>query len=128
VKRSERTVTKHHVSVLLDQLGRTPQEVARSLRQAGVRGDPFMGSRCPIARYLHAVVGVEPGVGKVKIGLCRAVINAPRWWRPMTVPLPPPVRVFVLGFDRGQFPELLWRPEGAPAWFEGQVVGPDLFR
>jgi hypothetical protein len=105
--RSERAVLKQEVSVLLDQLGTTPEGVAESLHRAGVRGDPFLVSRCPVARYLHAVVGAEPNVGKIKVGLYKAVINGPRWWRPMTVGLPLQVRLFVLGFDRGQFPQLL---------------------
>ncbi len=111
--RSERAVMKHHVSVLLDQLGATPEAVADSLWREGVHGDPFLGTRCPIARYLHAVVGGEPHVGKVKIGLYRAVINAPHWWWPVTVNLPLAVRMFVLGFDRGQFPALLWPADHA---------------
>jgi hypothetical protein len=114
VNRRERLVTKRNVSMLLDQLGSTPESVARSLQRAGVHGDPFLGAHCPIARYLHAVVGVEPGVGKVKIGLCRATINAPHWWWPMSVALPLPVRLFVLAFDRGQFPELFWRQPAPP--------------
>ena len=109
--RSERAVLKHDVSVLLDQLGSTPEAVGESLHRAGVRGDPFLVSRCPVARYLHAVVGAEPNVGKIKVGLYKAVINGPRWWRPMTIGLPIPVRLFVLGFDRGQFPELLSQPK-----------------
>lgn len=114
MKRRERAVTKRNVSILLDQLGSTPETVARSLQRAGVQGYPFLGAHCPIARYLHAVVGVEPGVGKVKIGLCRATINAPHWWCPISISLPPAVRLFVLAFDRGQFPELLWPEVGAP--------------
>jgi hypothetical protein len=110
--RNERTAIKRNVSVLLDQLGGTPEAVATSLQQAGVQGDPFLVSRCPLARYLHAVVGVEPRVGKIKVGLYKAVINGPRWWQPMTVDLPAPVRGFVVDFDRGRFPELLRRPKG----------------
>jgi hypothetical protein len=113
--RSERTVLKQDVSVLLDQLGSTPEGVAQSLHRAGVRGDPFLVSRCPVARYLHAVVGAEPSVGKIKVGLYKAVINRPRWWRPVTIGLPLPVRLFVLGFDRGQFPELLTQSKRSPS-------------
>jgi hypothetical protein len=115
VDRRERLVTKRNISILLDQLGSTPETVARSLQRAGVHGDPFLGAHCPIARYLHAVVGVEPGIGKVKIGLCRATVNAPHWWWPISVALPLPVRLFVLAFDRGQFPELLWPETAASA-------------
>jgi hypothetical protein len=115
VNRRERLVTKRNVSILLDQLGSTPETVARSLQRAGVHGDPFLGAHCPIARYLHAVVGVESGIGKVKIGLSRATINAPHWWWPISVALPLPVRLFVLAFDRGQFPDLFWRQPAAPS-------------
>lgn len=111
MNRRERAVTRRNVSILLDQLGSTPETVARSLQRAGVQGYPFLGAHCPIARYVHAVVGVEPGVGKVKIGLGRATINAPHWWCPISVGLPVPVRMFVMAFDRGQFPELLLWPE-----------------
>jgi hypothetical protein len=117
--RNERTAVKRNVSILLDQLGGTSQAVATSLQQAGVQGDPFLVSRCPLARYLHAVVGTEPRVGKIKVGLYKAVINGPRWWQPMTVDLPAPVRGFVVDFDRGRFPDLLRRlkerPVSAPA-------------
>jgi hypothetical protein len=114
VNRGERAVTKRNVSILLDQLGSSPETVARSLKRAGVQGYPFLGAHCPIARYLHAVVGVEPGLGKVKVGLCRASINAPHWWWPISVALPVPVRLFVLAFDRGQYPDLFWPEVGAP--------------
>ncbi len=114
MKRRERAVTKRNVSILLDQLGSTPETVARSLQRAGVQGYPYLGAHCPIARYLHAVVGVEPGIRKVKIGLSRATINAPHWWWPISVSLPSPIRLFVLAFDRGQFPELIWPGAGAP--------------
>ena len=67
---------------------------------------------CRDTRYVHAVVGIEPGIGKVKIGLSRATINAPHWWWPISVSLPVPIRLFVLAFDRGQFPELLLSPDG----------------
>ena len=112
--RNERTAIKRNVSVLLDQLGGTPEAVATNLQQAGVQGDPFLVSRCPLARYLHAVVGTEPRVGKIKVGLYKAVINGPRWWQPMTVDLPAPVRGFVVDFDRGRFPDLLRRTKGRP--------------
>jgi hypothetical protein len=111
VKMRERAVTRRNVSILLDQLGSTPERVAASLQRAGVQGYPFLGAHCPIARYVHAVVGIEPGIGKVKIGLSRATINAPHWWWPISVSLPVPIRLFVLAFDRGQFPELLLWPE-----------------
>jgi hypothetical protein len=113
--RNERAGIKRNVSVLLDQLGDTSAAVAASLHQAGVQGDPFLVSRCPLARYLHAVIGVEPRVGKIKVGLYKAVINGPRWWQPMTVDLPAPVRGFVVEFDRGRYPDLLRRPRVKPA-------------
>jgi hypothetical protein len=111
VKRRERAVTRRNVSILLDQLGSTPETVARSLHRAGVQGYPFLGAHCPISRYVHAVVGGEPGIGKVKVGLSRATINAPHWWWPISVSLPVPVRLFVMAFDHGRFPELLLSPE-----------------
>jgi hypothetical protein len=112
--RNERTAIKRNVAVLLEQLGGTSEAVATALQQAGVQGDPFLVSRCPLARYLHAVVGIEPRVGKIKVGLYKAVINGPRWWQPTTVDLPAPVRGFVVDFDRGRFPELLRRPKAQP--------------
>jgi hypothetical protein len=112
--RNERTAIRRNVSVLLDQLGGTSEAVATSLQQAGVQGDPFLVSRCPLARYLHAVVGAEPRVGKIKVGLYKAVINGPRWWQPLTVDLPAPVRGFVVDFDRGRFPDLLRPHKGRP--------------
>ena len=61
------------------------------------------------------MVGIEPRVGKVKVGLYKAVINGPRWWQPMTVDLPAPVRGFVVDFDRGRFPQELAAPAQRPA-------------
>jgi hypothetical protein len=122
--RNERTAIKRNVSVLLEQLGGTPAAVATSLEQAGVQGDPFLVSRCPLARYLHAVVGVEPRVGKIKVGLYKAVINGPRWWQPMTVDLPAPVRGFVVDFDRGRYPALLRRPKNRPQPRSSSTSGP----
>ncbi len=107
MKRNERILMKREIAHLLDELGTTPDGVAGSLQKSGVQGDRFLVSRCPVARYLHAIVGSDPKVGKVKVGLYKAVVNGPRWWRPVTVALPAPVRLFVLAFDGGNYVELI---------------------
>jgi hypothetical protein len=109
MKRNERVLMKKEIAHLLDELGTTPDGVAGSLGRSGVRGDRFLVSRCPVARYLHAVVGGDPRVGKVKVGLYKAVVNGPRWYRPVTVALPTPVRLFVLAFDSGHYAQLISR-------------------
>ncbi len=114
--RNERALIKQNVANLLDQLGSTPRTVAETLQRSGVRGDPFLSSRCPLAEYLHAVVGADAHVSKVKVGLHVAVISRPRRWRPIIVPLPVAVRLFVLGFDNGHYPALIrhTEPGGIP--------------
>ncbi|HLH29295.1 MAG TPA: hypothetical protein VKW77_10280, partial [Acidimicrobiales bacterium] len=61
---------KKETSGLLAGLGSTADEVADSLRQAGVEGVRKSNRSCAVARYLAAVMGGEPGVRSVAVGPC----------------------------------------------------------
>jgi hypothetical protein len=94
---------------LLTGLGSTTEEVVTTLEQSGVRGIPGNGTQCAVARYLHAVMGADPGVREVIVGN-HAVNVRPsrRWWSTcVVVPLSPIVCSFIQQFDRGSFGSLV---------------------
>jgi hypothetical protein len=92
----------------LEALGRTPEEIADTLRRAGYRGHLYEADACPVARYLsarlHCYVAVD--------------INAARWWDRRSrawvcLPLPQGVRAFIFRFDHKAFPDLVLEEEGS---------------
>lgn len=103
---------KKHALALLESLGRSPDEVADSLRVAGVHGVPRSNSSCAIALYTAALMRTDPRIRSVAVGPCSLVITLvhPTDSRPggrLAVQLPKPVRGFVAGFDAQQFPEVI---------------------
>ena len=103
---------KKRAGDLLADLGRDPDEVAASLRDAGVRGDPRSNSSCAIALYTAAVLRTDPRIRSVAVGPCTLVLtlDRPDDSRPggrLTVQLPKAVRGFVAGFDAHAYPEVL---------------------
>ena len=115
---SEYRQLKRQVGNLLSGLGVTPDQVASSLEDAGVRGTPRSNRTCPIALYLSAVMGADPRVRSVTVGHCSIVIAlVTPDLRPagrLLVQLPKPVRHFVSAFDALKYPQVARRLRTAP--------------
>ncbi|MGD0882501.1 MAG: hypothetical protein ABSB09_13120 [Acidimicrobiales bacterium] len=100
---------RKHAHTLLDELGRSPDEVAASLQAAGVQGVPRSNTSCAIALYTAALMKADPRVRSVAVGPCSLVIDLarPADSRPggkLSVQLPKPVRGFVAAFDASRYP------------------------
>jgi len=103
---------KKRAGALLDSLGRDPDEVAASLRAAGVQGVPRSNSSCAIAVYTAALLRADPRIRSVAVGPCTLVLTLTRedGARPggkLVVQLPKAVRGFVAGFDAQAYPEVI---------------------
>jgi hypothetical protein len=105
-------MTQKQVEASLAQLGNTPGEVASGLqarRVQGVRGAVrFLN---PVIRYLQDVLRLDTAAldvmhrDRVRIRFGDG--------RRAEVPLPGPVRLFLDGFNRGDYPEIELPPERA---------------
>lgn len=96
------------VGQLLCGLGEDAADVARRLEAAGVRGTPRDVRDCAIAVYLSAVLCADPDVRGLDVMADGIVISPTRRWAPsISVGLTPPVRMFVAGFDRNDYPGLI---------------------
>ena len=103
---------RKRAGTLLDGLGRNPDEVADSLRQAGVHGVPRSNSSCAIALFSAALLQADPRIRSVAVGPCTLVLTlaARDGARPggrLTVQLPKAVRGFVAAFDAQRYPEVI---------------------
>lgn len=74
---------------LLEDLGKTTDEVANTLRAAGITGERMSFLHCPIANYLRA-----NGYPDVHVGSHLASLD-----NDVSVALPPPVVRFIRSFD-----------------------------
>jgi hypothetical protein len=93
---------------LLVGLGPTSTDVAATLASSGVRGLPRSGTSCAIARYLHAVMAVDPEIQGFIVSCEGVTVSVRQWWSPdIMVPVPAPVRQFIRQFDSGDFPALV---------------------
>ena len=118
-----------HAAGVLGSLGDDPSEVARRLREAGVKGTPGDPRDCAIAVYLSAVVAADASIRAVKVTTDSVVISpAKRWHPPVVVGLSEPLRTFVAGFDRRAYPDLVrgrrrtsGRPEEAAPHASGRA-------
>jgi hypothetical protein len=85
----------------------TTSGVATTLTNHGVRGYQTRTDDCPVARYLHAVMGGDQSVSRLEVGLDRVYVYSRRpWWPPVSAPIPLPVQQFIAAFDSGRFPHL----------------------
>lgn len=87
----------------LEVLGSTGNEVAATLRAAGVKGMRHRAGDCPVARYLQKAFDLPASllaVADTHVGLAAASADVLR------VMLPAPVTMFVIAFDFGRHPEL----------------------
>jgi hypothetical protein len=104
---------------LLAGLGDSPDEVAESLRSAGVQGVPHDNRSCALALYVSAVMGADPRISSILVGQCALQLGMvrPIDRRPagrLLVQLPKPVRHFVAQFDAHTFPLIVREPPSSP--------------
>jgi hypothetical protein len=99
--RSERAVLREDAASLLSELGRTAGEVALTLTSLGVPVRPSRPGDSPVARYLHAVVGVDDRVRRITVTKRRLGMKTNRrWWSTIRLRLPRPVRELTRSVDR----------------------------
>ncbi len=100
---AERTALREDAARLLDELGGTASEVATSLHSMGVGVRSSSGDDSPAARYLHAVVGADTRVKRIRLTKRRLVLKTHRrWCSTVWLRLPHPVREFTISFHTGQ--------------------------
>ena len=100
---AERAALREDTARLLDELGGTASEVAATLHSMGVRVQPSSGGDSPAATYLHAVLGADTQVKRVRVTKRRLVLKTHRRWRSrIWLRLPQPVREFTLSVDRAR--------------------------
>jgi hypothetical protein len=96
----ERAALRADAATLLDELGDTVSEVAVSLGFLGGQVQPSGVDDSLAARYLHAVIGADNRVRRVKVTKRRLVLQTHRrWWPTICLPLPDPVRRFTASVD-----------------------------
>src|SRR5262245_2352037 len=82
----------------LASLGDTPDKVARSLRDKGIKGKQGSGSRCPIQRFLASVITIDQA--DVCVYSTQATVRSGYTGRVLAwVDLPKAVSVFLDLFD-----------------------------
>jgi hypothetical protein len=96
--------TVRGVTDALDALGRTGVEVAAALLAGGHTG--YVGSvyRCPVARYLTAVLD---DAEEIEASPETIVVWSTAERGHHTVSVPPPVAGFMAGFDARRHPDLI---------------------
>jgi hypothetical protein len=100
---AERSVLREDATRLLDELGRTASEVAVSLYSVGVKARPSSAGDPPVARYLHAVVGADSRVRRIKVTRGWLALETYRRRRAtIWVRLPDPVTEFTIMLDRAR--------------------------
>jgi hypothetical protein len=98
---AERAALREDAARLIDELGGTASEVAVTLHSMGVR--PSSGGDSQAARYLHAVLGADTQVKRVRVTKRWLVLTTHRRWRSrICLHLPRPVREFTLSVDRAR--------------------------
>ena len=111
--RDERAALRAETTRLLHDLGGSADEVATELETAGVKGIPGSGTGCAIARYVNAVMGSDPRLGPITVSNEAVTVLGRHWWTPpVIVPVPIPVRSFIVRFDREDFVNLTAAPAG----------------
>ena len=109
--KEERAALRAQTTELLSHLGSNAEGVASQLESAGVKGVPGSGTGCAVARYVNAVMASDPRIGPINVNDEAVTIFGRHWWtRPVIVPVPAPVRSFILRFDRDEFRHLAVAP------------------
>ncbi len=92
---------------MIQSLGPSPTAVAAFLASVGAVGTRRSSDDCAVARYLHAVIGVEPYVKRVTVWDSEVRVTRRGLRLPAVVALPAAVTAFIRAFDAGCFPELI---------------------
>ncbi len=109
--RDERAALRAETTRLLEDLGGTADQVATELESAGVKGIPGSGTGCAVARYINAVMSSDPRLGPITVSNEAVTVLGRHWWTPpVIVPVPLPVRSFIVRFDREDFVNLTASP------------------
>jgi hypothetical protein len=112
--REERAALRAETTTLLNDLGGSAEAVATRLESTGVKGVPGSGTGCAIARYVNAVMASDPRLGPITVSNEAVTILGRHWWTPpVIVPVPLPVRSFIVRFDREDFVKLTAAPHGS---------------
>ena len=92
------------ITQLLSRMGSTPDEVAETLRAAGVLGlrdsTSFLNL---VIRYLNRNLDIG---GRMEVGSGGTTLRLRRGGKLSEVPLPAPVQEFLASFHRGLYPYL----------------------
>jgi hypothetical protein len=93
-------MTPEDLSALLSSLGDTPDAVAETLRREGCQGRPFNPWFCPVSVFLGKRTGLRAAARAL-----RCDVEPPAGGF-VCCETPAPVRLFMGGFDRGEYPDL----------------------
>jgi hypothetical protein len=94
---------QHGLTIALQSLGSTAEDVADTLISGGWRGFPGDAGTCPVALYLTTML---PFVRSAAVGVGGATVYTVGD-TDVDVDLPPAVADFVRAFDVGAYPELV---------------------
>jgi hypothetical protein len=109
--KDDRATLRAETAQLLEDLGPTVEGVAVKFKAAGAKGIPHSRTGCVVARYLNAVMGSDPRLGRVTVSSDAVNILGRHWWSfPLIVPVPPPVRSFTARFIAADFRDLVAPP------------------
>jgi hypothetical protein len=97
------SITEDRVSLALQALGETAEDVASMLLAGGWLGLRNDAGACPVARYLSTVMTNADGAA---VGSDEATVFQV-YGPDIEVDLTPAVAAFVLSFDDGTFPDLI---------------------
>lgn len=92
-------ITRRKVRRTLQKLGKTPEEVAKTLEQLKITGSPRRAEHCPIANYLEAELHRPASVGKATASVLGNNFT-------ITLTIPRAISEFVRDFDQGKYPQL----------------------
>jgi hypothetical protein len=94
---------------VLKELGKTPEEVAETIRATGFKGQICSGRYCVVAKYLRSLTG-HPMVAGAACAFATLSDDRTTDLYPEDRTLyrtPDPVSKFMLAFDKGEYPELI---------------------
>lgn len=100
---TNRPTLQQRVRAALRELGRTPDEIARSLKRRRVKGYRREAGDCPLAVYLRRKFRAK------RVTVCMAAFLQVGD-KLLKVTLSGPHHAFVVRFDAGHYPELEARP------------------
>jgi hypothetical protein len=90
---------------LLTPLGETSDQVCRSLKERGIKGDMWCGSSCPIANYLRKETGVLVSVNTRQVSIFDPRNKSHEHY--LDQELPAAISAFIRNFDNRAYPELI---------------------